>query len=116
MAQQWTALIGVLGTLVGASATYWFQRRSLHSERLRQERILRYGDFAVAIMEYRRTQMDRWRNWGDSSDDAAQERFHDLFRTRSAAWGAYYRVRLISDRPSVVLSAKEALDLVTSIK
>ncbi|WP_395968987.1 hypothetical protein [Actinomadura sp. 6N118] len=116
MAGLWTAFIGVLGTLAGVSLTYWFQRKGQHTERLRQERMLRYGDFAVAIMEYRRTQMDRWRDWGDETGERSQERFHDLFRTRSAAWGAYYRVRLISDSPPVVTSAKEALDLVTAIK
>jgi hypothetical protein len=113
MGEQWVATIGVLGTLGGVVSTYWLQRKSLLNERLRRERIAAYGDFAGALMDYRRTQLDRRRarREGESEEAARQEQY----RSRSAAWGAYYRIRLLTGEPAVLAQAKVALDLASSI-
>jgi hypothetical protein len=113
MDEQWVAVIGVVGTLGGVISSYWLQRKSVVSERLRQERIAAYGDFAGTLMDYRRTQLDRRRarREGESEDVPRQE----VYRTRSAAWGAYYRVRLVTGDEAVLRQARVALDLASSI-
>ncbi|GGT23972.1 hypothetical protein [Streptomyces purpureus] len=110
-----TALIAVLGTLLGAVVTHFFQARSTEraaalarDEQLRQERISTYSAFAGAVIEYRRSQNDRWFRTMDAGRHApeAEESRFESYRLRTAARQALFRVQLVSDD----LRARELAD------
>ncbi|MFB7365458.1 hypothetical protein [Streptomyces hydrogenans] len=99
------ALIAVAGTLLGVIATHWFQGRMTlrtaalaRNEQLRQERIAAFSAFAGAVVEYRRSQNDRWfRAVENPGSEEAEESRHASYRQRTAAHQALFRVQLICD-------------------
>ena len=110
------ALVGFLSASLGVVLTSWFQRRNAERaerqakvERMRQDRMAVYSEYAGAIIELRRAQLDKWFNREDD------QRRADARRARAAAWHQYYRVRLIADDPPIVESAKEAIDAASSL-
>ncbi|MFJ3901880.1 hypothetical protein [Streptomyces sp. NPDC090025] len=112
------ALIAVIGTLLGAVATHWFQGRATErtaslarTEQLRQERIATYSAFAGAVVDYRQSQNDRWfrARLEPGSEEAEQSR-HASYRQRTAARQALFRVQLICDEPATRRLAEAAFE------
>jgi membrane protein YqaA with SNARE-associated domain len=79
-----TSLIAVIGTLLGSTITYLFQRSHAgraeavaRSERLRQDRIVAYSEFAGTITELRRGVITLWFHRLRQSDLADPELLAD---------------------------------------
>lgn len=94
---------GFLGQYVYAGHLAKRAHRADQLERLRQDRIQAYSDFAGALIEYRRMQLTRW--FTDHDKTAAQD---DVWRVReesrlrrAAALDRYYRVRLLADSEAI---------------
>ena len=121
MAASVSAIIAVLGTLLGSALTYVFQRRadarshefSFHQQ-LRTERIAAYTAFAVACSEYRRGQHDRWRRQDEEPGGAAAFNARiESYRLKGIALQALLQVPLVANDGALVGVAKQAYDLTT---
>jgi hypothetical protein len=118
------ALIAVAGTLLGVVVTNRQQDRRadrsekiVAAERLRQERITAYAEFARTVMEFRSSQYRRWRRRQDEYDSPSyEEARYESHQCRAQAWYALYRVRLVAagERDLVELG-KTAMTLATRI-
>ncbi|MFB7373136.1 hypothetical protein ACFC0D_25185 [Streptomyces sp. NPDC056222] len=114
-----TALIAVVGTLLGVVATHWFQGRATErtailarTEQLRQERIAAYSAFAGAIVDYRRSQNDRWfRAAQDAGSEEAEESRYASYRQRTATRQALFRVQLVCDDADTRQLAESAFEM-----
>ncbi|WP_137990053.1 hypothetical protein [Streptomyces vilmorinianum] len=114
-----TALIAVIGTLLGVAATHWFQSRAAErtavlarAEQLRQERISTYSAFAGAVVDYRHSQNDRWfRAVREPGSEEAEESRHASYRQRTAARQALFRVQLVCDEPKTRQLAEDAFEV-----
>ncbi|GAA2510077.1 hypothetical protein GCM10010393_48790 [Streptomyces gobitricini] len=110
-----TALIAVIGTLLGAVVTHFFQGRAAHrtaaltrAEQLRQERITTYALFAGAVIEYRRAQNARvYRRNGSQAESTRLE----SYERRAAARQALVRVQLVCDDSRTVELARRAFEV-----
>jgi hypothetical protein len=110
-------LIAVLGTLLGSTATYHFQRKSseqaenlAHQRQLRSERMAVYSEFAEAVTELRRCQYSRWHSdQEDPGNDASEIRL-EARRLRGVAQHSVFRVQLIASNPALIESARSAFD------
>lgn len=111
------ALVGAGGGLIGAALgsflSYFFARRAQVSKALHDSRIAAFARFSAAIMEYRRSLMERW-----FVDNGAQPRptAADVYQTRSTAWAAMFEVCLLAGSPSLGGLARAAVDTTTEIK
>ncbi|MDQ0842062.1 hypothetical protein [Streptomyces sp. V1I6] len=116
---MWTALIAVIGTLLGSVATHFFQRQTAErtavlarAEQLRQERISAYSAFAGALVDYRRGQNDRWHRALESpGSTVAEEARIDSYRLRSSAHQALIRVQLVCEDQQALALAASAFEL-----
>jgi hypothetical protein len=114
-----TALIAVVGTLLGVVATHWFQGRAAErsamlarAEQLRQERIASYSAFAGAVVDYRRAQNDRWFRAAQAPESPeAEESRYSSYQQRTAARQALFRVQLVCDDPDAREQAERAFEL-----
>ncbi|MFF9014197.1 hypothetical protein ACF09C_14680 [Streptomyces sp. NPDC014870] len=114
-----TALIAVAGTLLGVIATHWFQSRAdartaslARDEQLRQERISAYSAFAGAVVDYRRSQNDRWfRAAQDPDSERAEDSRYASYHQRTATRQALFRVQLVCDDPATRELAESAFEL-----
>ncbi|MFC8917407.1 hypothetical protein ACGF5F_26155 [Streptomyces sp. NPDC047821] len=110
-----TALIAVIGTLLGAVVTHFFQGRAAQrtaalarAEQLRQERISTYSAFADAVVEYRQAQNARWyRRNGPHAEETRLESYD----RRAAARQALVRVQLVCDDPATVELARSTFEV-----
>ncbi|WP_246203567.1 hypothetical protein [Streptomyces tailanensis] len=112
MLQALNSLIAVVGTLLGASLTYWFQRRAAD----RSERRTVLSAFAAAVMEQRRGEYDRW--WRCSEDPAGAaylEARTESYRLRSAARQQFYRIRLLTGDAELLRLAERAITVTAQI-
>jgi hypothetical protein len=111
-----TAVVAVVGTLLGSVVTYLFQRRTSDraekfsfQQQLRSERVVVYSDFARAVTESRRGQDNWWFRRNEDPDDhtafAAQMEAYDL---GSRAQHALFRVQLVADSQELVEAARHA--------
>ncbi|GLF98571.1 hypothetical protein [Streptomyces yaizuensis] len=109
-----TAVIAVIGTLLGAVVTHLFQSRTTErtaelarNEQLRQERIAAYTAFAGALVDYRRGQSDRWhRALEEPGGPVAETARIESYHLRSGAHQALIRVQLVcEDRAALELAA-----------
>ncbi|MFF8645179.1 hypothetical protein [Streptomyces sp. NPDC015345] len=115
----------MLGTLLGAGITHSFQRRAIErteeftrGEKLRQERIDAYSAYAGALVNYRRTLIDRWFSRHENRTPAGQDSEESRFRSyemRSQAQEALFRVQLLTSDEALVRQAWEALDTVAEV-
>ncbi|MFD0142143.1 MULTISPECIES: hypothetical protein [unclassified Streptomyces] len=113
-----TALIAVAGTLLGVIATHWFESRAAErtaalarDEQLRQERIAAYSAFAGAVVDYRRSQNDRWfRAVEDPDSDRAEESRYASYRQRTATRQALFRVQLVCGDAETRRLAEQAFE------
>lgn len=117
------ALIAVAGTLLGVIVTNRQQNRRANrservvaAERLRQERITAYAEFARAVMEFRSSQYRRWRSRRSEYDSSSyEETRYESHQRRAQAWYALYRVRLVAGEHDVVELGTIAMTLATRI-
>ncbi|MEV7784436.1 hypothetical protein AB0O72_03420 [Streptomyces sp. NPDC088106] len=118
-----TTLVAVSGTVLGVVVTQTFHGRNAKqaqrftiAERLRQDRITAYAEFARSVMEFRSSQYRRWRqrNTGHANERYEEARY-DSHQRRALAWQALYRVRLVADEGSLVALGSAAMDLATQI-
>jgi hypothetical protein len=118
-----TALIAVIGTLLGSIVTYQFQVRSSYRaeqvtfrQQLRSERMAIYSDFAGAITAYRRGEHDRWnRKNEDPGSPAYLEARMETYQLRSVALHSLFRVQLITDRETLLNQAWRTYHLTGNI-
>lgn len=100
-----TAIIAVLGTLLGAALTYVFQRKVsdraalvAFQQQLRSERLITYSDFAGAVKEFQRGQDNRWfRTKEDPDGSVAFAARMEVYQLSSTAHHALFRVQLVTD-------------------
>ncbi|WP_329564094.1 hypothetical protein [Kitasatospora sp. NBC_01266] len=105
-----TALIAVLGTLLGSTVTHVFQQRaadrtgrSARQERLRQEQLTAYGAFAGLLVRFRRALMHHWFCVHEQEDaDLEAELRHRSFELRSETQHALFQLQLITHDPALV--------------
>jgi hypothetical protein len=118
-----TALIAVLGTLLGSVVTHYFQGRSTEraaglarAEQLRQERISSYSAYAGALFDFRRSQNDRWFRAHEvpGSTEAEAARFAS-YEARTRARQALARVQLVCDEPATRQLAEGSFELVNCL-
>jgi hypothetical protein len=118
-----TSLVAILGTLLGATATYVFQmrtakqaRQSAREERLWQERLAAYSTFAGALADFRKSQNDRWHRKQEDSQSAAYATARDeSYRQRANATAALFRLRLVTTNQELDGLASLALRLTEDI-
>ncbi|MCC5579606.1 hypothetical protein IMZ11_28650 [Microtetraspora sp. AC03309] len=103
-------LIAVLGTLLGSFSTYLFQQRTAmrteavtHGERLRQERLAAYSEFAGAVTELKRAVVAAWLRRSDPAE-LNQARI-EADRLGALAETARFRLRLVSGQPEPLADA-----------
>ncbi|MFJ8532317.1 hypothetical protein [Streptomyces sp. NPDC093591] len=107
----WTSVVAVVGTLLGAVATYPFQRLAAKQQTLRDERIAAYTAFAAAVEDFRYGQAERFFHKERDPDGEEYKRaYHEGHRLRMTARQAFYRVKLVTDDDSLVTLARAALD------
>ncbi|MCU7826602.1 hypothetical protein [Kitasatospora sp. DSM 101779] len=103
-------LVAVLGTLVGSVSTHLFQRRTARraetaarTERLRQERLAAYSEFAAAANELKRGLITAWFRRRDEPRDEAAHRAAQTEADRLGALAetARFRLHLVADDPGV---------------
>ncbi|TDC21344.1 hypothetical protein E1265_18285 [Streptomyces sp. 8K308] len=119
MAGVLSALIAVLGTLLGVALTQRSQRQATArdqafatQQQLRAERMAVYSDFAGAVTEFRRGQQDRWhRRYEDPDGPAHYEARIEAYRLRGVALHALFRVQLIASGQPLVDAARHAYEL-----
>ncbi|MFD3582286.1 hypothetical protein [Streptomyces sp. NPDC058683] len=117
------ALVAVAGTLLGVVVTNRQQNRRADrsertavAERLRQERITAYAEFARMVMEFRSSQYQRWRLRQTEYDSPSyEEARYESQQRRAQAWYALYRVRLVAGERELVELGQTAMTLATRI-
>ncbi|PAZ13362.1 hypothetical protein CLM62_25235 [Streptomyces sp. SA15] len=106
----WTSVVAVAGTLLGAVATYPFQRLAAKQQTLRDERIAAYTAFAAAIEDFRWGQAERFFHKQRNDTAAYEKAYHEGHRLRMTARQAFYRLKLVTDDDFLVTLARTALD------
>jgi hypothetical protein len=119
------SVIAVLGTLFGSGLTHSFQRRAsrrneqfTRNERLRQERLDAYSMYAGALLNYRRSLIDRWCYEHEPEKSIGEDETQVLARSYelgSQAQEALFRVEMLTDDPELVERAEAALKRVTKL-
>jgi hypothetical protein len=104
----------LIGVLLGGVLSYFFAKRSQVSKALHEARIIAFARFAAAIMEYRRSLMERW--FIELGEQAQATSADDVYQTRSAAWGAMFEVQLLARKSMIGDFARTALDITSEIK
>ncbi|BAK34869.1 hypothetical protein MLP_18550 [Microlunatus phosphovorus NM-1] len=112
------ALIAVIGSLLGVVLGGVLAHRSVSraqvSKALHESRISAFAQFAAAVMEYRRSLMERW--YVENGIQATPTAADDVFKTRSAAWAALFRVQLLCGKAAIGQQARTAIDATSKIK
>ncbi len=114
-----TAWIAIVGTVVGATISFLFQRlnqrrteRFTRDEQLRGRRIDAYSEFAERVMDWRRAHMTRLRHrlitGPDVEDYEALRNESHVLRARS--WAAFYKVKLLCGDPALERLALAAIE------
>lgn len=114
MTEPWIGVLGTLiGVVVGGMLTFVFTRRNQISKALHESRIASFSKFGAAVMEYRRTLMDRW--FSEAGLSASMDN-DSVYKARSAAWAALFEVQLVARAESLRDLATAAVDATASIK
>lgn len=122
MQQVLVSAIAVIGALLGATATYFLQRKiteRAHAEGRKEQRrkelveaLVAYGS---AVMSLRRVEYDRWNRRNESADGITPlDTRMEAYRLRAEARSALFHVRLLVDPDSqgeLVKHAESALEL-----
>jgi hypothetical protein len=124
MANAVTAVIAVVGTLLGSALTYLFQSKT--SERaeasalqreIRAERVRAYGAYSTALTEFIRGQLDLYYRRAKDPDSAMTlaARF-DSYRLKGVAQTALLQVRFVASYPELADAAGEAFESARKIR
>ncbi|MEV0252380.1 hypothetical protein AB0H76_37730 [Nocardia sp. NPDC050712] len=112
------ALIAVAGTLLGAGATFFFQRSTAEraatlgfAERLRQDRLNAYNAFADAAAEYRGAEFDRWFRIQENDSAAVRAALQAAHAKRTVARSALLRIALLTDDSRLRELGQEIIEL-----
>ena len=107
------AAVAVVGTLLGVLLQHRFQRQNVieagevaRLEKLRQERLLACAEYAGALAQYRRGQIDRWYARYQRDGSSVPEHDHEVRRQRDIAQQALFRLQLLSDSEEIVRQAE----------
>jgi hypothetical protein len=119
-----SAIIAIIGTLLGSATTYAFQRASsdrteriARIERFRQERLAVYTEFAGAITDLRRAAYDRWHRYQESPEGAEFAIARDeYYRIYSSTKNIQIKLRLLTDDVELAELAHHAVERATEIK
>jgi hypothetical protein len=119
VAEAVSSIVAVVGTLLGATLTYLFQRRSTDRamtveflRQLRAERLAAYAAFSTACTEYRRGQYNRWHQQIGSPDSPqAVEARQDSYRLKSIAQYALAQIQLVAHGQDLMTFAEQAYRL-----
>ena len=117
------AIIAVAGTLLGSVVAYLFQRKSsaqaevfAHQQQLRAERMTAYSDYAGAISEGLRGELNRWhRAEGNPDSPEALDARLESYRLRSISLHAMYRVQLVAADQALREAARDIYERTTLI-
>lgn len=118
-------VLAIVGVVVGSVLTFMLQRQERRDaqaadqqERLRQDRIVTYSEFAGRAMEYRKAQLTHWyRNKqqpgaltpeGEVAADVARD-------ARAALWHALFRVQLLESDAGRSAAARSIVDQASEI-
>jgi hypothetical protein len=108
---------GFLGQLVYARRVARAAHQDDQRERLRQERLLAYSDYAGSLIEFRRLQLARW--FAERDDRAEPTRLaaliDDARKQRARTLEGYFRITLIADAHDIEDCAKQAFDCANTI-
>lgn len=108
------AAASLLGVVLGGVLTFWFTRRAQVSRALHDSRIAAFARFAAAVMEYRRSLMERW--YVENGVQATATAAGGVYETRSAAWAAMFEVQLLAGKATIGQLAHAAVDATSEIK
>jgi hypothetical protein len=117
------SVIAVLGTLIGAGSTYYFQRKAQERtetftrlERMRQERIDAFSAYAGALLNYRRVLVFRWFviHEGRFAEDTPAL-LEETYTKRYAAQEAMFRAQLVGNSPALTTLAERAMEQITEL-
>jgi hypothetical protein len=112
----WTSVVAVAGTLLGAVATYPFQRLAAKQQTLRDERIAAYTAFASAVEDFRWGQAERYfSKQRDPGGEAYRLAYQEGHRLRTTAWQAFYRLKLVTNDATLMAHAESALEQTRSV-
>jgi hypothetical protein len=121
MQTVFAGLIAILGTLLGSTTSFLFQRRSAdraeefaRAERLRQERLTAYSAYAGAITELKRGIIGLWFRRQETTGSTEHARA-ECDRLGAAAEQAQFRIRLISEDPALAALADAAFATIGAI-
>jgi len=117
------SLIAVAGTLLGSTTTYLFQRHSAgraegfaREERLRQERMATYSEFAGALTAHRRAVVNLWfRRQEDPEGPEYRAARAECDQLGAALDHARFRVQLIAGHPGLMALANAAHQPVSAV-
>ncbi|RSN60555.1 hypothetical protein DMH01_14720 [Amycolatopsis sp. WAC 04182] len=116
--------IAVIGTLLGSTVAYVFQRRQaqfVHSMashgRMRDEQILAFSSFAEAIADLRGAQIRRWTSRQEDQPDSEPYTHArtESWRLRTVARSAMYRVQLVTADEALASRARELVEFTVAI-
>lgn len=118
-----TAIIAVLGTLLGSGMTFYFQRKFIERsesftvrQQLRAERMTIYSDFGGALSEARRGQYDWWNRRQENSESHACAAARDeAYRLRGLAAHALFRVQMVAGNAAMIAAARSAYEQTAEI-
>lgn len=124
MQTLFASLIAVLGTLLGSTTSFLFQRRSTEraekfarTEGLRQERLMAYSAYAGAITELKRGIVNLWFRRQDAPGSAEHLKARaECDQLGAAAEQAQFRMRLISEDLDLVALADAAFATIGMIE
>lgn len=116
-----TSAVAVAGTLLGALVSYGLQRRVAErserfsrAERLHQERLTAYSQFASAIMELRRVEFARTLAEEQAAPDLPAW-VDESYQRLAAARSAMFRVQLLSNDTELSQLATEVVRITSEI-
>jgi hypothetical protein len=121
---MWASAIAVLGTLLGSSPTYIFQRLTLkrtvaetRSEKRREEFVNAVVAYASAATALRRAEYDRAnKRLERATDPEREEARQETYRLRAETQSAYYRVRLLANPDTDTDLVREAEDVIERLR
>ena len=117
------AIIAVLGTLLGSTTTYVFQRISSKraekfsmQRQLWAERMNVYSSFGGALTEARRGEYAWWNRCNEAPDSpACFDARSEAYRLRGLAAHALFRVQLVASNQAMVDVARHAYKLTRGV-
>lgn len=115
-------LVGVVGTLAGAAITHYFdlqtwKRQQIAATEARREDLRReaVANFAEAMFEYRRLQLQNWSEMRPTDEQTVTVKEDDtaiaaeVREARAQAWARDSRLRLVWGDPALIAKSEDLL-------